>query len=105
MIDLDTTRIIAAQSKTLADAVADHAAVLEYCRSLPNPAEYKIGDALDARWPWCSSTRGYEIVHFEVQKRFRAELNDRIHEVADKYRKAADQALVDLKTMIANSDA
>ena len=111
MINLDTTRILAAQGKVLADAVEKHAQVLAYCQGLPNPESDKISDDLSVHWSWGSSTSktGYDILRLEVQKRFRAELNNHIYAVADQYRKAADQALVDLKTMIetmiANSHA
>lgn len=105
MINLDTTRILAAQGKVLADAVEKHAQVLAYCQGLPDPESYNPGDGLSVGWSWNSSTPGYDIIQFEVRKRFRAELNNHIYAVADQYRKAADQALVDLKTMIANSHA
>ena len=109
MINLDTTRILAAQGKVLDDAVEKHAQVLTYCQGLPDPESYKISDGLSVGWSWGSATPGYDIVQFEVQKRFRAELNNHIYAVADQCRKAADQALVDLKTMIetmiANSHA
>lgn len=109
MINLDTTRAIAAQGKVLADAVEKHAQVLAYCRGLPDPERYNPGDGLSVGWSWGSATPGYDIIQFEVRKRFRAELNNHIYAVADQYRKAADQALVDLKTMIetmiANSHA